>query len=549
MKMLQRLCSVLFGVVAIIFLVAGLWANQQAPAAPPDTIYTVDTEADLIDNNLADGICPAGSCSLRAAIMQANVMPVAGVTIIVPALPPGHAYTLIRPVLGANGPDEGDLNLTAPPGGSDPLITIVGAGEGTTFVDSNGGDRVLAVAAGRRAAISGLTIRHGRLSGAGSGGGIYNAGILKLTQVTLLDNRAYFGGGITNSSGTLTITRCTFNSNQANYGGAIYNPSGTLSVIQSTIGGNTAIQGGGILNSSAPTALVLQTTISSNLATSDGGGIYNSGQLAVVNSTISQNSANNNGGGIFNSGGAFSVINLYSSSVVFNLADADADVNGGTGGGIWNSAGGTFTLRHTLVAGNTATDPQAGYDDATGVFDAYGWNLFWVVSGATINTFGSTWGTLSSLADIGPLQNNGGPTLTHALQASSNPIGNPIDAGGLPAACIDNNSNPLTTDERGFPRTVDGDGDGVARCDIGAFEFKSSLTLKITAATRPANGHVILQGVGSPSGLHTIAASPDLSPGSFVNIGSATADASGVLQYDDAGSVGLTKRFYHVSFP
>ena len=83
MKMLSRLCSVFLGVVAIIFLVAGLWADQQAPSAPPDTIYTVDTEADLIDTNLADGLCPVGSCSLRAAIMQANVMQVPGVTIIV----------------------------------------------------------------------------------------------------------------------------------------------------------------------------------------------------------------------------------------------------------------------------------------------------------------------------------------------------------------------------------------------------------------------------------------------------------------------------------
>jgi hypothetical protein len=230
-------------------------------------------------------------------------------------------------------------------------------------------------------------------------------------------------------------------------------------------------------------ATVSQSTLSSNIAaatdagSSGGGGIYNidTTSLVLVNSTLSQNSANNNGGGIWNSG----LVNLYSTSVLFNLADADHDLNGGRGGGIWNS--GSFSLRHTLVAGNTATEPQAGYDDCFGTFNAYGWNLFWVVDSlaCTINTMDSTWGTLSSLAVIGPLQNNGGPTWTHALLPSSNPIGNPIDAGGLAAACIDNNSIPLTTDQRGAPRSVDGDGDGVARCDIGAYEYQPPLYLPL----------------------------------------------------------------------
>jgi hypothetical protein len=196
----------------------------------------------------------------------------------------------------------------------------------------------------------------------------------------------------------------------------------------------------------------------------------------VVNGTVSQNSANTNGGGIWNS----SLADLYSTSVVFNLADADQDqIYGGNGGGIWNDVSGTFSLRHTLVAGNTSTDPQGGYDDCTGTFNAYGWNLFYLVNLCTVNTYTSTWGFLSSLAVIGPLQNNGGPTLTHALQASSNPIGNPIDAGGLPAACIDNNSIPLAVDQRGAARSVDGDQDGVARCDIGAFEYQPPLNLPL----------------------------------------------------------------------
>jgi hypothetical protein len=59
---------------------------------------------------------------------------------------------------------------------------------------------------------------------------------------------------------------------------------------------------------------------------------------------------------------------------------------------------------------------------------------------------------------LGPLHDNGGPTFTHALL-----FGSPaIDAG-------DNSACPAT-DQRGFVRPMDGDDDGTATCDIGAFE-------------------------------------------------------------------------------
>lgn len=70
-----------------------------------------------------------------------------------------------------------------------------------------------------------------------------------------------------------------------------------------------------------------------------------------------------------------------------------------------------------------------------------------------------------------PLGDNGGPTLTHALLATSPAI----DAGD-PVGCADSQGNPLTVDQRGQPRPADGDGNGSAVCDIGAYGLVAAST-------------------------------------------------------------------------
>ena len=75
---------------------------------------------------------------------------------------------------------------------------------------------------------------------------------------------------------------------------------------------------------------------------------------------------------------------------------------------------------------------------------------------------------------LGPLKNNGGPTQTHALVA-----GSPAIDAGNPGGCQDNSGALLQTDQRGFPRDVDGNGDGTARCDIGAVEGVGSAATPI----------------------------------------------------------------------
>ena len=119
--------------------------------------FTVNSILDQPDDLTIPGTChtAAGTCTLRAAVMQANNSSVA-VTITVP---PG-AYTLTIKPQGANGDSRGDLNLTTPASGN-PVITIIGAGAATTIIDANQLDRVVHVHSDRTASISGVTLRNG----------------------------------------------------------------------------------------------------------------------------------------------------------------------------------------------------------------------------------------------------------------------------------------------------------------------------------------------------------------------------------------------------
>ena len=132
---------------------------------------------------------------------------------------------------------------------------------------------------------------------------------------------------------------------------------------------------------------------------------------------------------------------------------------------------GAFTLANSLIAGNQArVAPEIAITlRACRARRRQPNNLFGTNGNAGVTGFspGPTDIVPSvSLAQIlGPLKNNGGPTQTHALVA-----GSPAIDAGNPNGCRDNSGALLQTDQRGFPRNVDGNGDGTARCDIGAVE-------------------------------------------------------------------------------
>ena len=324
---------------------------------------------------------------------------------------------------------SGELQITT-------AVAINGPGDTSLTIDGNGTFRVFDnLTSG--ATIAGFTITNGSASG-DNGGGVFNEGgnsaTLRLSDCTVSGNSADFGGGIFNLNGALIVNNCTISGNGAAFsGGGIANfasgAAATLTITNSTISDNsaTANDGGGILNGAAgsvasiASVIVSNSTLSGNSATGNGGAVANAAdvpnlaRLTITNSTISDNSATANGGGIYNQGNA----QFQIGSTVLNA--------GSSGENIFNGGQAT-SLGYNLSS-----------DDGAGIL---------IGTGDQINTDPM----------LGPLQDNGGPTFTHALLP-----GSPAIDAGDPSFVP-----PPFFDQRGpgFDRVS---GSGI---DIGSFEVQ-----------------------------------------------------------------------------
>lgn len=342
-----------------------------------------------------------------------------------------------------------------------------------------------------------LTLINSRVSSNstnGDGGGIYiDVSTVILTNSRVDLNKATSGGGILTSSSTLTLTGSQIDGNIATYaGGGIYASAATLILDGSQVAGNDAGYSGGGINAgtgsltltnsrvegnnvdgtgggiylSLGTATLTNSLVSTNTSGFAGGGISSGSTLTLINSTLSGNSSVNNGGGLDIRIGT---TKLYNVTLTNNTADSNGDNDGDGGGAYIFSSDGTLIATHSIIGGNidgSTTSNQ--HPDCSGDLTGAGYNLIANTSGCTLT--GDTTGTVTGLSpNLGPLQDNDGPTFTHALL-----VGSPaIDAGNA-AGCVDPSSLPLTSDQRGFFRPADGDGNFTSRCDLGAFEFNSS---------------------------------------------------------------------------
>jgi hypothetical protein len=328
---------------------------------------------------------------------------------------------------------------------------ITGPAAGVT-VNAAGKSRVFVIDTSVAVVIANLTITGGSFSG--QGGGILSSGVLTLSNCTLTGNSASGndgsgrGGGIFNGAGALTLTDCVLNGNSSADGGGIANGGGPLTLTNCTLSGNTAFIDGGGLFDTAPATLT-GCTFSNNVAVAGGG--MDGGPLTLINCTLFGNTAQGNsvqGGGQGGGIRAEGALTLTNCTVSGNSASVGA-------GGIF----GDLTLNNSIVAGNAA--PASPELDGT-VQAQYS-----LIQNPAGVSFAANSGHTITGKDplLSPLGNYGGPTQTMPPM-----FGSPVIDAGNNALALDANGQPLTTDQRGLPRIVNG------TVDMGAVEVQAGTT-------------------------------------------------------------------------
>ncbi len=378
-------------------LVTGVAGPGLPSAAAAGRTFRVDSLLDAVDVTVGDGACrtAAGTCTLRAAVQEANLstvpaqitLPAGRLRFALPSLTPG--------VPNVNDPATGDLDLLRP-------VTIRGAGARRTVIDTKGLDRAFSNAHLNVATIQDLAITGGRFgrTDSWSGGAVWNEGVMTLERVHLYDNEAGYGGAVFNTPRTHMVIRDSLlENNRSGEGGAVRFDAGG-EVVNTTITGNSVFE-------------VDQLRRPAELS-GYGGGIDHrgGGDLVVVNSTITGNRALKGGGGLNTS-----------------LAYA--------GGAAGPASPRSVRLYNTVIAGNTSVQGEQ---------DCRAAGLPLVSLGHVLDgdgSCGTTGPTDLPARDprLSVLGDHGGPTDT-LMPHRRSPV---VDAGGADGC--------PPADQRGVPRT------------------------------------------------------------------------------------------------
>jgi len=208
------------------------------------------------------------------------------------------------------------------------------------------------------------------------------------------------------------------------------------------------------------------STLDHNSADVGGGLVISYSGLPITNSTISHNVARICGAGILHMASSvsfFDFVTITENEVLdppyaTGNSSIVCPVGGGSGIYVSVTSGYSPSLKSSLLVNNLNYDTEG--EDCFGTVLSRGFNFT-----TECTLVGNLNGTiLNEPIEIGSLQDNGGLTPTHALLAGSGAI----DAAA-PADCPN-------TDQRQYPRWVDGNGDGLERCDMGAYEYGGAPT-------------------------------------------------------------------------
>lgn len=419
-----------------------------------------------------DGTCNS-HCSLRDAVTAANRR--SGTDRIV-LLDGTYELNRENPLDEDGNPNEedrnrrGDLDVTG-------KLLISGTSLAESVISGLINDRLFEVRAGAQLTLERLTLRGG--NSVKNGGAVENHGALELREVLVKDNNVTpwepgwgvgdrfndgRGGGIANY-GKLIVTKSQFRSNRANglyndyqsgYGGAIYS-NGSMLIEDSLFQENSGYVAGSAIYSTG-LARIERSSILDHPVVAEGGAITNEGgTLYLLNSTLS--------------GNRFSLTNGYldempeqSKAILTNVTITrdlcehnyycyQAVVNGGS-----------LRIYNSIIAGNRSI--MRGTERPNNCNNV-GRNYRYQAVGLLINDEPN-----DCTGDIYvPLAETFTRVLSEQLQNENERVavhpllpGSPAVDAGI-GTCIDH-------DQRGVSRPQDGNGDGLAVCDLGAYELK-----------------------------------------------------------------------------